>query len=392
MAVPQDSHDVEHPAHSDRSGLRERESPRRLDQGWIDLTGGVARLEAAESPRHAETVASVSLRLQGFGPSEAGSLHRLEFPETGQFRVEVSDRAGQERADRECARHGRRRQAPDLLRLPKLLNLGMGSATSPRGSLGLDTKGLNHHGEEGMTGAEPAAHITVVEENRMNWKRTVRWSWLIMPFLLLAIWPGTAAAGHKHKPVPPDPDPVALNCGNLPAGKSCIYETTENARFTVGEVIRRISTAAAQGKVAAGSPICKPDSPGALPCDITVVATDRIDTTTGRGPIEGTFAIVANEPGTADLPEIVELKGRLEGVVDISMAGAGLGSIAGRWQAKGVGHGKFTGTLRFPFPFAPLGPGFFYVNAAGSFGVRAVAANEMVLALPALLFEIEFEQ
>ena len=245
-----------------------------------------------------------------------------------------------------------------------------------------------------MTRAEPAAHITVAEENRMNWKRTVRWSWLILPFLLLAIWPGTAAAGHQHKPVPPAPNPVALNCGGLLAGQSCIYETTENARFKAGEVIRRISTAAAQGKVAAGSPIC----PGALPCDITVVATDRIDAATGRGPIEGTFAIVVNEPGTADLPEIVVLKGSLEGVVDISTAASGLGSIAGRWQAKGLGHGKFTGTLRFPFAF-PFPTGYGYIDASSlvcvdvdtCFFVRAVATNEMVLALPALLFEITFE-
>lgn len=235
-----------------------------------------------------------------------------------------------------------------------------------------------------MTQAESAAHITVAEENRMNWKRTVRWSWLIMPFVLLAIWPGIAAAGQKHKPVTPDPSLFALDCVTLSAG-SCIYETTENARFKMGEVIRRISTASAQGKVAAGAPIC----PGTLPCDITVIATDRIDTTTGRGPIEGTFAIVVNETGTADLPEIVVRKGSLEGVVDISMAAAGLGSIAGRWQAKGLGEGTFTGTLRFPFPFSPF-PGFFYVDY-GSGGIRSVAANEMVLGLPALLFEITFE-
>ena len=218
----------------------------------------------------------------------------------------------------------------------------------------------------------------------MNWKRRVRWSWLITPFLLLAIWPGIAAAGHHHKPVPPAPSLFALDCANLPAGKSCIYETTENARFKVGEVTRRISTASAQGKVGGGTPIC----PGTSPCDITVVATDRIDAATGRGPIEGTFAIVTQETGTVDLPEIVALKGSLEGIVDISGAAGGLGSIAGRWHAKGVGQGKFTGTLRFPFEFFP-GSGFFYIDY-GSGGVRAVAANEMVLGMPALLFEIEF--
>ena len=239
------------------------------------------------------------------------------------------------------------------------------------------------------------------EGKRMNWKRTARWSSLILPFLLLAIWPGVAAADDGHRPVPPGPrvppEPrvppapslFALDCENLDPGKSCIYETTENARFRGGAAVRRVSTASAQGKVAAGSPICHPEDATKPACDITVVATDNIGAS-GVGPIEGTFAIVVNEPGTADLPEIVVLEGRLDGVVDISMAASGLGSIAGRWQAKGVGGGTFTGTLRFPFPF---GSGYGYVDALAGppYFVRVVRPNEMVLGFPALLFEIEFE-
>src|SRR3990172_3887654 len=36
--------------------------------------------------------------------------------------------------------------------------------------------------------------------NAMNWKRTARWSWLTLPFLLLALWPSVAAAWEHHRP------------------------------------------------------------------------------------------------------------------------------------------------------------------------------------------------
>lgn len=224
----------------------------------------------------------------------------------------------------------------------------------------------------------------------MNWKRTARWSWLAVAVLLLAVGLGGAAADPNGKLVPPPPDPVAKNCASLGAGESCIYETTENARFVGHSLVRRISTAAAQGKVGGGSPIC----PGSAACDITVVATDKISTVTGKGPISGTFAIVVNEPGTVDPAEVVVLRGTLNGVVDIFPALSGsapLGSITGRWHAPGAGSGTFSGTLRFPVGSGP----FFYFDDAGfsigPFNARLVGANEMVLGFPALLFEIDFE-
>ncbi len=278
------------------------------------------------------------------------------------------------------------------------------------------------------------------EGKRMNWKRTARWSWLILPFLLLAVGIGVAAADHKadhkHNQVLPPPDPAAKDCANLAPGLACIYETTQNAKFTGEKFVRRISTAAAQGKVGAGSPICHPYDMTKPACDITIMATDKISTTTGKGPIEGTFAIVVHEitlgAPTAEPAAIVVLKGFLRGEVDISAAllhNVPLGSIIGRWETRDGRSGTFTGTLRFAFGFGPdkipgttddflnpecvldadltdcviAGP-YFYFDAAsfdpvvtGVLGipVRMVGNgpvfNEMVLGRPTLLFEIAFQ-
>src|SRR3990172_139757 len=63
------------------------------------------------------------------------------------------------------------------------------------------------------------------EGKRMNWKRTARWSWLVLPFLLLALWPAVAAAhDDKHKR-------GARPCTEMESGQACLYEVTEETVF-----------------------------------------------------------------------------------------------------------------------------------------------------------------
>lgn len=191
----------------------------------------------------------------------------------------------------------------------------------------------------------------------MNWKRTARWSWLILPFLLLAVWPGAAAA-----------DPMVP-----PGSNAVLYEVTESLKV---KGLRSASTAALMGTVDVGTAIC-PFSLGS-PCTITAIATRSINLATATGPVTGTFSVVVELPGGAsnpvDAPEFEVLRGDLLGTIDLSPAlrgGVPLGTIEGTWSAKGVkggpfagvqAHGTFAGTFRLPFDLRGrplyLTPGF----------------------------------
>jgi len=196
--------------------------------------------------------------------------------------------------------------------------------------------------------------------NGMNWKRTARWSWLILPFLLLALWAGDAAA--KSRPAPPP-------CVKLQAGEACLYEVTEEALFlqggvpvdpTVTPADTRYATAALLGTTAADSVVC----PLPTPCSIVAQGTSVVslvpDETLGKGQFFGDFSVVVNETGTVDGDEVIILKGKFEGLIDLSPAilyrlglgGAPVGSLNGLWcQDTGTGctpNRLLNGTFRLP--------------------------------------------
>jgi len=232
--------------------------------------------------------------------------------------------------------------------------------------------------------------------NAMNWKRTARWSWLILPFLLLALWPSVAAA-QAPLGVRADANAVA-------------YEVTENLKLRPLQGNRRIATAALVGTVNAGTAIC----PEALVgeggvCVLTAMASDNINLANGKGPVTGTFSVVVQDVNPVDGAELVILRGTLHGKIDLSPAvlgGMPLGTIQGKWNAKGVNggplagvraHGTFEGTFRLPF-IADLGclsdgdpsdcvAG--YLGAAFSF--VAAQFNELSLAMPTVRLELKFE-
>ena len=213
--------------------------------------------------------------------------------------------------------------------------------------------------------------------NGMNWKRTARWSSLVLPFLLLALWPAVAAAEEPN---------------------AVLYEVTENLKLKPLASGHRVASAALVGTIKAGTALC----PMPVDCTITAMGSDNINTTTGKGPIVGTFAVVVQGDNPVDGPELVIVKGDFSGRIDLSMAAAGLGSLTkGKWSAQGVSggplaglhlHGSLTGTFRLPFEVAPgvavymLNP-FAFPNP-GSFVL--VQDNELSLGVPTVRLEVEF--
>lgn len=227
------------------------------------------------------------------------------------------------------------------------------------------------------------------EGKRMNWKRTARWSWLLLPFVLLALWPGVAAA----------------QLGVRSDANAVLYEVTENLKLKPLASGHRQATAALMGTVNEGTAICPESiayaaSGGAVTtCNLTAMASDNISLATGKGPVEGTFAVVIQGDNPVDGPELVILKGTLEGKIDLSPAvlgGVPIGTIKGRWKAKGVeggplqgvrARGTFTGTFRLPFVIPPdFGTALYF----GEMGPVPVQFNELSLAVPTVRLELNF--
>ena len=266
------------------------------------------------------------------------------------------------------------------------------------------------------------------EGKRMNWKRTARWSWLVLPFLLLALWPAVAAAhDDKHKR-------GARPCTEMESGQACLYEVTEETVFDdpAAPTVRN-AMASLMGRVVGVFPGCEAG------CDIVAVASSFISVGTGGGiPLSvaaglgfpfadcpasaglasvcGRFAVVINEPGSVDASEVIVALGELSGEGDLSPAvGAGipLGSIKnGVWAAQGVNPltgepfalgGTFQGTFRLPFtnpghvrdfwrhkfhlPARGIQPAFYLLDN----GKRTpVGLNERSLGAPTVRLEVEF--
>ena len=209
----------------------------------------------------------------------------------------------------------------------------------------------------------------------MNWKRTARWSWLILPFLLLAIWPAVAAAQ---------------------APNAVLYELTENLKLKPLATGHRVASSALMGTVAAGTAIC----PLPVECAITAMGFDNINTATGKGPIAGTFAVVVQGDNPVDGPELVILQGEFSGKIDLSLASVGLGSLTnGKWSARGVKggplaglrlHGSLTGTFRLPFQVAPGVAADMLNPLVSPPDVVLVQDNELSLGVPTVRLEVDF--
>ena len=108
-----------------------------------------------------------------------------------------------------------------------------------------------------------------------------------------------------------------------------LYEVTENMSLDdLSMPTLRTATAALQGTAKLGSPLCPADLVHLLvglglltradkPCSVTAVGNDAIETATGSGSVDGTFAVVINLDNTTDAPEFVAMTGTFKGSMQV---------------------------------------------------------------------------
>jgi hypothetical protein len=108
-----------------------------------------------------------------------------------------------------------------------------------------------------------------------------------------------------------------------------LYEVTENMSLDdLAMPTLRTATAALQGTAKLGSPLCPVELVHLLadlglltradkPCSITAVGNDAIETATGSGSVDGTFAVVINLDNTTDAPEFVAMTGTFKGLMQV---------------------------------------------------------------------------
>ncbi|MBM3217474.1 MAG: hypothetical protein FJZ38_02130 [Candidatus Rokubacteria bacterium] len=166
---------------------------------------------------------------------------------------------------------------------------------------------------------------------------------------------------------------AALLVGVLGAGApahavdAVLYEVTEAVKVTGKGGAFKSSTATLTGEIAPGTALCPTwlvQQLNLAACTIVVRATGHADDATGVGPAGGDFDVVVQDWNNADSPEIVVMKGTMNGTIDLSPAFTKhqpVGSIAGKFLAGGLQNGPmagtrasgtFAGTFRLPFRVA----------------------------------------
>jgi hypothetical protein len=108
-----------------------------------------------------------------------------------------------------------------------------------------------------------------------------------------------------------------------------LYEVTENMSLdSLSKPTLRSATASLQGTAKLGSALCPTDlvrllagldlvTRGNKPCTVTAIGSDKVDTTTGSGTVDGTFAVVVNLDNTTDAAEFVVMTGTFNGSMQV---------------------------------------------------------------------------
>jgi hypothetical protein len=183
-----------------------------------------------------------------------------------------------------------------------------------------------------------------------------------------------------------------------------VYEVAEWGRIVAWhDYKRRQATATLVGVIEAGVTLC-PKKLKVSFCNLTILASDDVSLTTGRGPVEGDFWIVTQLDNDVDGPEGIILEGRLfDGTIDLSptLQEIPLGFLAGRWEARGTrggplegykAKGDVSGTFQLPFEVM-IGPdkvAFYMVNPTDPFPqcCEVVLPMETSLSVPTVRLEL----
>ena len=128
-------------------------------------------------------------------------------------------------------------------------------------------------------------------------------------------------------------------------------------------------------------------------CSVTADGIDNISLWTGKGGVDGTFAVVIQDDNAADAPEFVVMNGTFVGSMDLSIRP--LGKVVGLFTATGGEPVPFCGTFRLPFALDTTGQKINPTRGAAAYYLQddgatvfSVLSREKSLGMPTVRFEI----
>jgi hypothetical protein len=195
---------------------------------------------------------------------------------------------------------------------------------------------------------------------------------------------------------------------DLPNADAVLYEVTEKMYLldANGNVVPpdlavvRKADASLFGWARVGNPLCPSiqlvTNLGLGVCSVTADGIDNISLWTGKGSVDGTFAVVVQDDNTSDAPEYVVMNGTFAGQMDLSIRP--LGKIAGTFTAGGGSAPvPFCGTFRLPFEMSSdgkrvnprRGNAHYYLADDGATLVPVQAAEKSI-GMPTVRLELKF--
>jgi len=231
-------------------------------------------------------------------------------------------------------------------------------------------------------------------------KRIAAWSFVALAIGALV---GTSPASAEPR--------RNLNRGvviDIPGAEAVLYEVTEKMYLLDAEgnvvppnlAVVRKADASLFGWSRVGNPLCPMSqlitNLGMSACSVTADGVDNISLWTGKGSVDGTFAVVVQDDNAADAPEYVVMNGSFAGQMDLSIRP--LGKIVGTFTASGGAEPvPFCGTFRLPFEVQSdgkranprRGNPHYYLNDDGA-SLIPVQAAEKSIGMPTVRLELRF--
>jgi hypothetical protein len=128
-------------------------------------------------------------------------------------------------------------------------------------------------------------------------------------------------------------------------------------------------------------------------CSVTADGIDNISLWTGKGTVDGSFAVVVQDDNKDDAPEYVVMNGTFLGNMDLSIRP--LGKVVGTFTATGAEPVPFCGTFRLPFAvdaegnrINPSRMSAAYYLADNGVDLISVLPREKSLGMPTVRLEI----
>lgn len=228
-------------------------------------------------------------------------------------------------------------------------------------------------------------------------KSVVRWSGMALMLLLLAATVG---------PMP----------AQAAGADAALYEVTEDMylKDSAGAFVtsavpggRRTAVARLSGWAKLGTPLCPSwvlyINPGTKRCTVNASGADDLSLSTGKGTLDGTFAVVVQGDNLVDAPELVIMTGTFKGDADMSLAFSGkpLGFITngvGTIDGYNGATFAFSGTFRLPFALDWAGKyvrirknhAAYYLSDSGY--LFRVRRDEKSLGVPTVRIDLKFSQ